>query len=45
MLAELVATGRQPDLIAPLPLERFYEDSLVRSSPRPPLKPLDVTER
>jgi sarcosine oxidase subunit beta len=29
MLAELVATGRQPDLIAPFALERFYEDSLV----------------
>jgi len=28
-LAELVATGRTPDLIAPFALERFYEDSLV----------------
>jgi sarcosine oxidase, subunit beta len=28
-LAELVATGRTPELIAPLPLERFYEDKLV----------------
>ena len=28
-LAELVATGRQPDLIAPFLLERFYEDKLV----------------
>jgi sarcosine oxidase, subunit beta len=28
-LAELVATGRQPDLIAPFALERFYEDNLV----------------
>ena len=28
-LAELVATGRQPDLIAPFALERFYEDKLV----------------
>ncbi len=28
-LAELVATGRTPDLIAPFALERFYEDDLV----------------
>ena len=28
-LAELVATGRQPDLIQPFALERFYEDKLV----------------
>jgi sarcosine oxidase subunit beta len=28
-LAELVATGRMPDLIAPFALERFYEDRLV----------------
>jgi sarcosine oxidase subunit beta len=28
-LAELVATGRTPDLIAPFILERFYEDNLV----------------
>jgi sarcosine oxidase subunit beta len=28
-LAELVDTGRQPDLIAPFTLERFYEDDLV----------------
>ncbi len=28
-LAELVATGRQPELIAPFALERFYEDHLV----------------
>jgi sarcosine oxidase subunit beta len=28
-LAELVATGRQPDLIEPFKLERFYEDRLV----------------
>ena len=28
-LAELVATGRKPDLIAPFKLERFYEDKLV----------------
>src|SRR5246127_3760749 len=28
-LAELVATGRQPDLIAPFALERFYEDKRV----------------
>jgi sarcosine oxidase subunit beta len=28
-LAELVATGRTPDLIAPFALERFYSDSLV----------------
>jgi sarcosine oxidase, subunit beta len=28
-LAELVATGRQPDLIEPFRLERFYEDRLV----------------
>ena len=28
-LAELVATGRPPDLIAPFALERFYEDKLV----------------
>jgi sarcosine oxidase subunit beta len=28
-LAELVATGRTPDLIAPFRLERFYEDTLV----------------
>ena len=28
-LAELVATGRTPDLIAPFSLERFYEDRLV----------------
>jgi sarcosine oxidase subunit beta len=28
-LAELVATGRTPDLIAPFTLERFYEDQLV----------------
>jgi hypothetical protein len=27
--AELVATGRVPDLIAPFSLERFYEDKLV----------------
>jgi sarcosine oxidase subunit beta len=29
MLAELVATGRTPELIAPFTLERFYEDRLV----------------
>ncbi|MHB1469026.1 MAG: FAD-dependent oxidoreductase [Solirubrobacteraceae bacterium] len=29
MLAELVATGRTPDLIAPFALERFYTDRLV----------------
>ncbi|MCW3016081.1 MAG: sarcosine oxidase subunit beta [Solirubrobacterales bacterium] len=29
MLAELVATGRTPDLIAPFALERFYTDELV----------------
>jgi sarcosine oxidase, subunit beta len=28
-LAELVATNRTPDLIAPFALERFYEDKLV----------------
>jgi len=28
-LAELVATGRTPELIAPFALERFYEDKLV----------------
>jgi sarcosine oxidase subunit beta len=28
-LAELVATGRTPELIAPLALERFSEDKLV----------------
>jgi len=28
-LAELVASGRTPDLIAPFVLERFYEDRLV----------------
>ena len=28
-LAELVATGRTPDLIKPFALERFYEDRLV----------------
>jgi sarcosine oxidase subunit beta len=28
-LAELVATGRTPELIAPFSLERFYEDRLV----------------
>jgi sarcosine oxidase subunit beta len=28
-LAELVASGRTPDLIAPFTLERFYEDNLV----------------
>ncbi len=28
-LAELIATGRTPDLIAPFALERFYTDSLV----------------
>jgi sarcosine oxidase subunit beta len=28
-LAELIATGRTPDLIAPFALERFYEDRLV----------------
>ena len=28
-LAELVATGRTPDLIAPFALERFFEDRLV----------------
>ena len=28
-LAELVATGRTPDLIAPFALERFYNDTLV----------------
>jgi sarcosine oxidase subunit beta len=28
-LAELVATGRTPELIAPFGLERFYEDRLV----------------
>jgi sarcosine oxidase subunit beta len=28
-LAELVATSRTPDLIAPFTLERFYEDKLV----------------
>ena len=28
-LAELVATDRTPDLIAPFKLERFYEDTLV----------------
>jgi sarcosine oxidase, subunit beta len=28
-LAELVATGRQPELIEPFKLERFYEDNLV----------------
>ena len=28
-LAELVATGRTPSLIAPFALERFYEDKLV----------------
>ncbi len=29
MLAELVATGRTPELIAPFKLERFYTDELV----------------
>jgi sarcosine oxidase subunit beta len=29
MLAELVDTGRQPELIEPFRLERFYEDKLV----------------
>jgi hypothetical protein len=29
MMAELVATGRTPDLIAPFELERFYRDELV----------------
>jgi sarcosine oxidase, subunit beta len=28
-LAELIATGRTPELIAPFSLERFYEDRLV----------------
>jgi sarcosine oxidase, subunit beta len=28
-LAELVATGRTPDLIAPFALERFYTDTLI----------------
>ena len=28
-LAELVATGRTPNLIAPFALERFYHDKLV----------------
>ena len=28
-LAELVATGRTPQLIEPFTLERFYEDRLV----------------
>ena len=28
-LAELVATGKTPDLIAPFTLERFYRDELV----------------
>ena len=28
-LAELVATGRQPELIEPFKLERFYDDKLV----------------
>ena len=28
-LAELVATGRTPALIAPFALERFYSDALV----------------
>ncbi len=28
-LAQLIATGRTPDLIAPFSLERFYEDRLV----------------
>ena len=28
-LAELTATKRQPDLIQPFALERFYEDNLV----------------
>jgi sarcosine oxidase subunit beta len=28
-LAELVASGRTPDLIAPFALERFYQDTLV----------------
>jgi sarcosine oxidase subunit beta len=28
-LAELVDSGRTPDLIAPFALERFYEDQLV----------------
>jgi sarcosine oxidase, subunit beta len=28
-MAELVATGRTPELIAPFALERFYEDKLV----------------
>jgi sarcosine oxidase subunit beta len=28
-LAELVDTGRQPELIEPFRLERFYEDKLV----------------
>jgi sarcosine oxidase subunit beta len=29
MLAELVATGKTPSLIAPFALERFREDTLV----------------
>jgi sarcosine oxidase, subunit beta len=28
-LAELVATGRTPELIAPFALDRFYRDRLV----------------
>ena len=28
-LAQLVASGRTPELIAPFKLERFYEDRLV----------------
>jgi len=28
-LAELIATGRTPELIAPFRLERFYEDNLI----------------
>src|ERR1700693_6306822 len=32
-LAELVATGRQPELIAPFSLERLYEDRLVAGRP------------
>jgi sarcosine oxidase subunit beta len=28
-MAELIATGRTPELIAPFALERFYEDQLI----------------
>ena len=28
-IAELIATGRTPDLIAPFALSRFYNDTLV----------------